>query len=89
MDAVVIRMAVVPAVMFLIGRANWWFPGWLDRILPHLSVDPDLPSEGQGPPWPGRTGRVRAGAGLSPAARPEPVPRPYKRGGARLSFAST
>ena len=43
-DAVVIRMAIVPSVMLLIGKANWWFPGWLDRILPHLSVEPELPA---------------------------------------------
>ena len=42
MDAVLIRMAIVPSVMFLIGKANWWFPGWLDRIVPHVSVDPEL-----------------------------------------------
>ncbi len=46
MDAFLIRMAVVPALMFLFGKANWWFPGWLDRILPHLSVDPELPPTG-------------------------------------------
>ena len=38
-DAVLIRMALVPAVMQLFGRANWWFPSWLDRILPRLAVD--------------------------------------------------
>jgi RND superfamily putative drug exporter len=26
--------------MHLFGRANWWLPGWLDRILPHLNVEP-------------------------------------------------
>ncbi len=40
-DAVVIRMAIVPAAMFLLGRSNWWFPARLDRALPRLSVDPD------------------------------------------------
>ena len=40
-DAVIIRMAIVPAVMFLLGRSNWWFPKGLDRILPRLSIDPD------------------------------------------------
>ncbi|HMK62933.1 MAG TPA: MMPL family transporter, partial [Acidimicrobiales bacterium] len=40
MDAVLIRMAIVPAVMFLLGRANWWFPGWLGRGLPRLALDP-------------------------------------------------
>jgi RND superfamily putative drug exporter len=34
-------MTIVPALMFLLGRSNWWFPAWLDRILPRLSVDPE------------------------------------------------
>ena len=33
-DASVIRLLVVPAAMFLLGRYNWWTPGWLDRIMP-------------------------------------------------------
>jgi RND superfamily putative drug exporter len=45
-DAFLIRVAVVPAVMFLFGKSNWWFPGWLDRILPRVSVDPELPETG-------------------------------------------
>ncbi|HVA05133.1 MAG TPA: MMPL family transporter [Acidimicrobiales bacterium] len=40
-DAVFIRMAIVPSVMMLIGKANWWFPAALDRLLPKLAVDPD------------------------------------------------
>jgi RND superfamily putative drug exporter len=40
-DAVVIRMCIVPSVMMLFGDANWWFPRWLDRVLPRLAVDPD------------------------------------------------
>jgi RND superfamily putative drug exporter len=40
-DAVFIRMAVVPSVMMLIGRWNWWFPKSLDRWLPRVSVDAD------------------------------------------------
>jgi RND superfamily putative drug exporter len=39
MDAVIIRMAVVPSVMLLIGKANWWFPAALDRVLPHIGVE--------------------------------------------------
>jgi putative drug exporter of the RND superfamily len=38
-DAVLIRMCVVPSVMMLLGKSNWWFPKSLDRILPDLSVD--------------------------------------------------
>jgi putative drug exporter of the RND superfamily len=42
-DAVIIRMAVVPSVMLLIGRANWWFPKSLDRALPHIGFErPDV-----------------------------------------------
>ena len=40
-DAVLIRMAVVPSLMMLLGKANWWFPKSLDRILPRLSVEAD------------------------------------------------
>ncbi|MGO9857139.1 MAG: MMPL family transporter [Acidimicrobiales bacterium] len=40
-DAVLIRMAIVPSIMMLFGKANWWFPAWLDRILPKLAVDAD------------------------------------------------
>jgi RND superfamily putative drug exporter len=38
-DAVVIRMCVVPSVMLLIGKANWWFPKSLDRVLPHIGLE--------------------------------------------------
>ncbi|MGE7386447.1 MMPL family transporter [Streptomyces sp. NPDC004126] len=33
-DATVVRMVLVPATMTLLGRANWWLPKWLDRMLP-------------------------------------------------------
>jgi RND superfamily putative drug exporter len=35
-DATIVRMVLVPAVMQLLGRANWWIPRWLDRALPQL-----------------------------------------------------
>jgi RND superfamily putative drug exporter len=38
-DATVVRMLLVPAVMHLLGRANWWVPAWLDRALPQLYVE--------------------------------------------------
>jgi RND superfamily putative drug exporter len=40
LDAFLLRTVLVPALMHLSGRANWWLPGWLDRILPHLSIEP-------------------------------------------------
>jgi putative drug exporter of the RND superfamily len=43
-DAFVVRTVLVPALMHLSGKANWWLPGWLDRRLPHLVADvPDVP----------------------------------------------
>ncbi len=38
-DAFVVRTVLVPALMHLGGRANWWLPGWLDRGLPTLRVE--------------------------------------------------
>jgi putative drug exporter of the RND superfamily len=38
-DATVVRCLLVPAIMSLLGRAGWWMPGWLDRHLPHLSIE--------------------------------------------------
>ncbi|WP_037559212.1 MMPL family transporter [Spirillospora albida] len=38
-DAFVVRMTIVPAVMALAGHAAWWLPGWLGRILPNVDVE--------------------------------------------------
>jgi RND superfamily putative drug exporter len=38
-DAFLLRMTVVPALMHLIGARNWAIPSWLDRVLPHVSVE--------------------------------------------------
>jgi uncharacterized membrane protein YdfJ with MMPL/SSD domain len=42
-DATVVRMVLVPAVMELLGKANWWLPGPLARILPKTSLSEDEP----------------------------------------------
>ncbi len=39
MDAFILRTVLVPAVMHFLGRANWWMPRWLDRIVPHVAVE--------------------------------------------------
>jgi RND superfamily putative drug exporter len=44
-DAVVIRTALVPSLMLLMGKANWWFPSWLDRWVPRIHVEPEDLSE--------------------------------------------
>jgi len=38
-DATIVRMMLVPSTMELAGRANWWLPSWLDRMLPHIHVE--------------------------------------------------
>jgi putative drug exporter of the RND superfamily len=38
-DAFIVRTALVPSLMHLFGRANWWLPAWLDRIVPQLHVE--------------------------------------------------
>ncbi|MFE9559820.1 MMPL family transporter [Streptomyces sp. NPDC006487] len=54
-DATVVRMVLVPATMTLLGRANWWLPKWLDRMLPRGPVgtdgtdDTDAQSTGEAP----------------------------------------
>ncbi len=39
-DAVIIRTILVPSIMVLLNRRAWWIPGWLDRLLPKLNVEP-------------------------------------------------
>jgi RND superfamily putative drug exporter len=39
-DAFVLRTVLVPALMHMLGKANWWLPRWIDSWLPHLSVEP-------------------------------------------------
>ncbi len=43
LDATLVRMVVVPATMELLGDRNWWLPGWIERILPHLEIEPTQP----------------------------------------------
>ncbi|MEU1491402.1 MMPL family transporter [Streptomyces sp. NPDC005776] len=38
-DAFVVRMAIVPAVLALLGKRAWWLPRWLDRVLPNVDVE--------------------------------------------------
>jgi putative drug exporter of the RND superfamily len=38
-DATIVRVALVPSTMVLLGDRNWWMPTWLDRVLPHLDIE--------------------------------------------------
>ncbi|MFD8798052.1 MMPL family transporter [Streptomyces atroolivaceus] len=40
LDAFVLRTLLVPALMHMLGGANWWLPARLDRLLPHISIEP-------------------------------------------------
>lgn len=39
LDAFIVRMTLVPATMYLLGNSAWWFPRWLDKILPRLDIE--------------------------------------------------
>ncbi|HVV74893.1 MAG TPA: MMPL family transporter [Mycobacteriales bacterium] len=39
-DAFILRTVLVPSLMHALGQANWYLPKWMDRVLPHLSIEP-------------------------------------------------
>jgi RND superfamily putative drug exporter len=38
-DSTLVRCLLVPAVMVLLGKRAWWLPRWMDRVLPHISIE--------------------------------------------------
>jgi RND superfamily putative drug exporter len=60
-DALVVKMTLVPAFLTLMGEKAWYIPGWLDRLLPNITIEP--PHEGEGR------------EGFEPAPTPEPAAR--------------
>jgi hypothetical protein len=58
-DVLIVRMAIAPAVVTLLGDRAWWLPAWLHRLLPNVSLE-------------GRRETTGAGAGRVP--EPEKVP---------------
>jgi RND superfamily putative drug exporter len=66
LDATVVRLVLVPATMELLGDRNWWLPGWLDRLLPVVHVEP-VDDDHAGGAGPSGDGRETPGV-----ARPEP-----------------
>lgn len=59
LDAFILRTALVPAAMHLLGNSNWWLPAGLDKRLPHLAVEPQEEPEAAGEPAPVVHGFVR------------------------------
>ena len=39
LDATIVRCLLVPAVMVIVGKANWYLPRWLERLLPHINIE--------------------------------------------------
>ena len=50
LDATLVRMVLVPAVMQLLGSRNWWIPGWLEGVLPKIEVEREPPAVAEGRP---------------------------------------
>ena len=48
-DATIVRLLLVPAVMTLLGAHAWWTPRWLDRVLPHLDPEGEEEPAAPGP----------------------------------------
>jgi len=59
-DATIVRMILVPATMELLGDANWWTPGWLNKILPNVHIEGVPPCRPRSPPsWPAKKLHLR------------------------------
>ena len=73
-DAFIVRMTLVPAVLMLLGRRAWWLPRWLDRVLPEVDVEgAALHRKIDYEEWAAETGptaRARPRARCSPRAPP-------------------
>jgi len=50
LDATLVRMVLVPAVMQLLGDRNWWIPDWLERVLPRIDMEGRTPGLAEGSP---------------------------------------
>lgn len=44
-DAFIVRMTITPAIMTLLGKKAWWLPNWLDKRLPHISIEGEAESK--------------------------------------------
>lgn len=47
LDAFLVRMTIIPALMTLLGEKAWWFPRWLDRIMPNVDVEGESLQQGK------------------------------------------
>ena len=72
LDALVIRVLMLPATLQILGERTWWFPGWLDRLLPRFALEPaetsDSGAQAEGVPAHGAQGASQ------PVVRPSSSP---------------
>jgi hypothetical protein len=81
----ILVVTLAPASVVLFGNAAWWLPGWLDKLLPHISIEgetmpatEEAPAAGDSPPASG--GRPPAPKSPPPAAKPPPPDPPPAQG---------
>ncbi|MFE3791589.1 MMPL family transporter, partial [Streptomyces goshikiensis] len=81
LDATLVRGLLVPAAMILLGKANWWLPGWLDRALPRIDIEggdheppPRTVPAPEAEAAPASAPEVAPGAAPAPEAAPAPAP---------------
>jgi RND superfamily putative drug exporter len=48
-DALLVRMTLVPSFLTLLGEKSWYIPGWLDRLLPNLTIEPPHDDDARAP----------------------------------------
>ena len=92
-DSTLVRCLLVPAVMVLLGKRAWWLPRWLDRIVPHISIegeeyfakrDAEARRRGQAPACASRACvRLRGDVPAQPAECADPAAHPGGAGGGR------
>jgi RND superfamily putative drug exporter len=71
LDAFVVRLTIVPAVLALLGKSAWWRPRWLDRALPHLDIEGQTLEHRMGP-GPATMGSLAPPAASEPARQGPP-----------------
>ncbi len=75
-DATLVRLVLVPSVMEILGRTNWYMPRWLDKVVPNLGVEVDAQppdSAGAAETVPSPHDGAVAAAKPEPAGRGEPI----------------
>ena len=62
-DAFIVRMTLIPAILAMFGRFAWWFPAWMERALPHFDVEGEgLSLEDELAEWPESGDRIAVAA---------------------------